>query len=148
MPLKFAQFGVELLYPDNWEIAQRGPEDPPGVTFELPGGGFFSLDPIEDDAGAIESLYQTTRAGIAEDYGSCEAESLSTDGLTGVNRMVEFRFYYLDLIIQSRLLIVEAPENAETECFAIQYQAESRDFDKNELVFKAMLTQIGIHLAE
>jgi hypothetical protein len=148
MPLQFAQFGIEMLYPDNWAIAQRGPDDSPGVTFELPGGGFFSLDPIEDDEDTIESLYQTTRAGIAEDYGSCENEPLETEGMQGVKRMGEFRFYYLDLIIQSRLLIVDAPEQSDAECFAIQYQAESRDFDKNELVFKAMLTQIGVRLAD
>jgi hypothetical protein len=51
---------------------------------------------------------------------------------------VDFRFYYLDLLITSRLVIVATDEAT----LVVQMQAESRDFDANEMVFAAILKQI------
>ena len=139
MTAKYSEHGLDLLYPENWTIAERSPEEPQGVTFDLPSGGFLSIDPIDGDADEIELLYQQMASRVGEDYGEHEAEELATEDRAGVRKLVEYRFYYLDLIIQSHLMIVDLGERV----YAVQYQAESRDFEKNEAVFAAMLTQMG-----
>ncbi len=72
------------------------------------------------------------------DYGEVELEELPLPEMPGVARLVEFRFYYLDLLVISRLLILERGGKT----YVIQMQAESRDFDRNEMVFDAILKQL------
>lgn len=138
MTAKYSDLGFELLYPENWTIAERADGEAAGVTFDLPSGGFLSIDPIQGDPDEIEALYQQMAEQVAEDYGEYETETLDTDQRAGVRRMVEFRFYYLDLIIQSHLMVVEVGDQS----YVVQYQAESRDFEKNEAVFDAILAQM------
>jgi hypothetical protein len=69
-----------------------------------------------------------------------EAEQLQLNAvdLPGVQLAVDYRFYYLDLLIISRLMFSEISGLT----YAIQFQSESRDFEKNELVINAILKQI------
>jgi len=142
MPASFSGLGLQLLYPDNWTIADDEPAsddgDASGVTFELPGGGFFSIerggDAATDDA-VVDAFAETIRA----DYGEAEREEIEADDSPIADRICEFRFYYLDLIIVSRIVLATIGNDR----FMIQMQAESRDFDVNEPVFSAILKQIG-----
>lgn len=136
MPATFESFGLRFLYPDNWTIAERAEDEgSDGVTLELPSGGFFSIEPIREGQ-LEEELIEEIADSIAQDYGEVErAEVPSEDGW----RTVDFQFYYLDLLVVSRVKIV--PIGSVT--YFIQMQAESRDFEKNEMVFAAILKQIA-----
>ena len=136
MPATFESFGLRFLYPDNWTVAERAEDEgSDGVTLELPSGGFFSIEPIRDGQ-LEEELIEEIADSIAEDYGEVErAEVPSEDGW----RTVDFQFYYLDLLVVSRVKIV--PIGSLT--YFIQMQAESRDFEKNVMVFAAILKQIA-----
>lgn len=155
MPSTFESLGLKFLYPENWEIAQRAPEDGiDGVTFELPTGGFFSIertrrsddmemeiaDRAEDaqEDAQEDALIDKIEKAIAEDYGEVEREIVPSDLFGQDTRQVDFRFYYLDLMIQSRVIFA----TIDRQRFAIQIQAESRGFDENELVFSAILKQL------
>lgn len=135
MPATFESFGLRFLYPENWTIVERAEDEgADGVTFELPTGGFFSIEQVRDGQ-LQEELIEEVADSIAEDYGDVEREEVaSEDGTPTVN----FEFYYLDLLVVSQLKIV--PIGSATYC--IQMQAESRDFEKNALVFEAILKQI------
>ena len=48
MPATFESLGLNFLYPDNWVIAPRSAEEGiDGATFELPSGGFFSIERVD-----------------------------------------------------------------------------------------------------
>jgi len=138
MPATFESFGIKFLYPDNWTVAHRDQEEgSDGVTFDLPTGGFFSLE-REREGQLVEELIEEIADSIEQQYGDVEREELQLEDAVGNERTVEFRFYYLDLVIVSRLVIL----NLHDATYVIQMQAESRDFDSNELVFAAILKQI------
>jgi len=138
MPVRYDRFGIAFLYPDNWkEIPRDESEGNEGVTLELPNGGFFTLE-REQHGQFADEIIEEVAESIEEDYGDIEREELKCPDTGIEQRAVEFRFYYLDLLIVSRLVVLH--RNGET--LLVQMQAESRNFDENELVFEALLKQI------
>ncbi len=138
MPATFDSFGIKFLYPDNWSVADRSEnEGNEGVTLDLPSGGFFTIE-CEHEGQLAEELIEEIADTIEEDYGEIEREEIRLTGAPDNEKAVEFRFYYLDLLILSRLVIV----NINNATYLVQMQAESRDFDANEMVFAAILKQI------
>ncbi|MCO8125529.1 hypothetical protein NHH03_27570 [Stieleria sp. TO1_6] len=143
MPAQFDSFGVRFLYPDNWTIAPREPEEgDQGMTLDIPGGGFMAIESTR--AGAVEELIEGIVRTIAADYEEVEREQIQLPVLPAETAVTDVRFYYLDLLIVSRIVILPRPQRSEDdEVLMIQIQAESRDFDKNEPVFAAILKQIA-----
>lgn len=138
MPATFESFGIKFLYPDNWKEIQRAEDEgSDGVTLELPTGGFFSIEK-ELEGQLVNEIIKEVADSIAEDYDEIEREEVSLSGALPNETTIDFRFYYLDLLIVSRLIILES----EGRTLVLQLQAESRDFDENELVFAAILKQI------
>ena len=138
MPVTFDSFGVKFLYPDNWTQVDRPEEEgKEGVTLELPSGGFFTIERV--NAGELaEELIEEVADSISEEYDEIERGKIDLGGNADRESAVEFRFYYLDLLIISRLDIIEL----DGMTLVIQMQAESRDFDENERVFAALLQQL------
>jgi hypothetical protein len=138
MPATFDSFGLKFLYPDNWSRLDRGEsEGDQGATLELPSGGFFSIE-RDRDGQPIEQIIEAVASSFESEYQEVEREDLPVDAREQIERGVEFHFYYLDLLIISRLLIL----NRDGIRYLVQMQAESRDFDSNELVFEAILKQL------
>lgn len=145
MPVQFDSFGVRFLYPDNWKIVERGEEEgDQGATLDVPGGGFVAIE--RTDANSVEEMIEGIVRAIAEDYEDLERENTSLDILGPDTPVTDLRFYYLDLLIISRLVVLSGsvlPDAIDdSEVLLIQMQAESRDFDKNEMVYNALLKQI------
>lgn len=142
MPAQFDSFGVRFLYPDNWTVAEREEtEGDQGTTFDLPSGGFVSLERTR--ASEVEELIDRIVKTIAADYEELEREDLTLDVLPENTPVTDLRFYYLDLLIVSRLVVLAMQAAGEDQqVLVVQMQAESRDFDKNEPVFAAILKQI------
>ncbi len=132
MPAVFESFGVRFLYPDNWTVASA--DDSAGVMIEMPGGGVFAVEPQGAVAVEEASLLGEIERAIAAEYDELEREEVSLED----EQAVEFRFYYLDLLIVSRVVFVDGPNGR----LLVQMQAESREFERNELVFAAILKQI------
>ena len=137
MPAQFDAFGIQFLYPDNWTVLGRGEDEgSDGVTFELPSGGFFSIE-REREGQLAEEVIEEIATSIEEDYGEVKREIVTQDS-DGDETTIDFRFYYLDLLIISRLMIL----GVGGWTLVVQMQAESRDFDDNEMVFAAIIKQI------
>ena len=144
MPLQFDSFGLQFLYPDNWTLADRDEQEgDQGATLDLPGGGFFAIEQVDTDS--VEELVDGIVKAIAADYEDLEREDTSLEVLPSEALVTDLRFYYLDLLIVSRLVILTVPGQRDQRLI-VQMQAESRDFDKNEAVFSAILKQITAHL--
>lgn len=146
MPAQFDSFGVRFLYPDNWAVADREDADGDrGTTLDLPGGGFVSIELTSADA--VEELIDGIVRTISADYDDLERDQVTLEVLPENTPVTDLRFYYLDLMIISRLVILPSEskltiEDTGDNVLVVQMQAESRDFDKNEAVFDAILKQI------
>lgn len=144
MPATFESFGIKFLYPENWVVSARATDEAEeGLTLELPGGGFFS---IETDDGTLPeaTLLERVADAIKEEYEDIESEEVTLTDAGEGETAVDFRFFYLDLVIVLRVVLLRRNGRR----LMIQFQAESRDFDTNELVLDAILKQIRSQAAE
>jgi hypothetical protein len=138
MPASFESFGIKFLYPDNWKVTDRAEDEgSEGVTLELPSGGFFTIE-REHEGQLDEELIEELSDSFEQEYEQIEREDIQLENASPKERAVEFRFYFLDLLVISRVVIFHIGEST----YVIQMQAESRDFDANEMVFAAILKQI------
>jgi len=137
MPATFDDFGLRFLYPDNWEVQTRdSDETSDGVTLELPRGGFFSVIKYRN-APPLDTVVDKIVVAMRAEYPEVEIEDLSTVDDED-SETLEFRFYYLDLLIVARVIALSVDE----QTLVVQIQAESREFDAGEPVFSAMLKSI------
>ena len=104
---------------------------------ELPGGGFFSIE-LEDEGLSDQEVFDRVAEAIKEEYHEYEMEPVSLPGADEDEVSVDIRFYYLDLLIVSRVVLLRS----ESGTLIVQAQAESRDFDANEQVFAAVFQQL------
>ncbi len=136
MPSTFEDFGAKFLYPDNWTIQARERDDQAeGVTLDLPGGGFFSVT-RHFDQGSPEQLLDQIARSMKKEYPDIETDALAVSAEDDF--FIEARFYYLDLLVTSRITAIESGD----DLIIVQCQAESREFDRNEPVFGAILRSL------
>ncbi|MEM9646494.1 MAG: hypothetical protein AAF989_15995, partial [Planctomycetota bacterium] len=126
MPATFDDFGLRFMYPDNWVVAdQDEPSGCDGVTIETPGGGFISIEAADPDLSEDE-IFAQVRETLLEEYEQVEFDELEEElGDDTRHRIIEMQFYYLDLLITSRALLVET----DSRRMLVQLQAEDRDFE-------------------
>ncbi|TWT55660.1 hypothetical protein [Allorhodopirellula solitaria] len=147
MPATFEGFGLKLLYPDNWKLVPRGDDEgDQGATFDLPSGGFVSIETLPITRGDDELVDEITNM-LREQYTDVESDEVHLTGAADDERCVDLSFYHLDLVVFSRIVLLDAPASTRDQMpiagrILVQFQAESRDFDANEMVFTALLKQI------
>ena len=138
MPATFESFGIKFLYPDNWVVSPGAQqEETQGVTLELPSGGFFSID-FDVKGLSDDELFERVAEAIREEYEDLETEKVMLADAVEGETAIDYRFFYLDLVIVSRVILLRANGRR----MLAQFQAESRDFDANEMVLNAILKQI------
>lgn len=136
MPNTFEDFGARFLYPDNWTLQGRERDDQcEGVTLDLPGGGFFSVTRYFDQSDP-EGLLTQISDSMRREYPEIETDPLAVSDQDDF--FIESRFYYLDLLVTCRWTAIET----ETDVIVIHCQAESREFDRNEPVFDAIIRSL------
>ncbi len=138
MPAEFKKMGISFLYPDNWTLdeddALAGRKS---VTIYSPGGAFWSvsLHPTSTDP---TQLAQAAVEVLRDEYPKVEAdearESMVGHELVGY----DVSFYCLDLTNTAAIRCLRAGRRTLT----IFYQAEDREFNEIEQVFRAMTTSL------
>lgn len=147
MPAHFKGFGLELLYPENWTLLPRADDEgDQGATLELPSGGFVSIETLPLTR-ADDELLTEIESMLREQYSDVESEEVQLAGADEGERAVDTSFYHLDLVVFSRVVLLDSPASTRQQMpiagrLLVQFQAESRDFDENEMVFTALLKQI------
>ena len=137
MPKKYENFGVRLLYPDNWQVEEHLNESPQGVTIQSPTGGFWTLHAYSASADQEEltsEVLQTMRA----EYQSLEVEPINEQIGSHAAAGYDMRFYCLDMLVTSQVRTL----TAESATYLLLYQAEDRDFEKLAQVFAAITTSL------
>jgi hypothetical protein len=138
MPARFDKLGISFQYPENWTLddsdALLGRKS---VTVYSPGGAFWSVaihscsaDPATLAAVVVETM-KKEYPGLEIDEAE---ETVAGCDLVGY----DLAFYYLDLINTAVIRGVRIG----TGTYTIYCQGEDREFDKLQMVFRAMTTSL------
>ena len=139
MPATFEKLGVSFLYPENWKLTdETDSELPCSVSLETPAGdAFWSVHIYQIDADQDEILKETVNS-LRETYPDLEVSSVESDFEQFPGTAIEALFYCLDFLIRVRLQVIQTPEYQ----LLFWFQAEDREFDKQEPIFQAMATSV------
>lgn len=141
MVAHYEKYGVHFLYPENWTVSEEDSRWPREVTVESPSGGFWALhiysppqDPLalaDDVVGALKTEYDPVEAQeAAEQLGNITAEGY------------DLSFFYLDLLITCHTRSFTHGDKT----FVLITQAEDRDYEQLEPVFRAITVSLVQHL--
>jgi hypothetical protein len=126
--------GIRFLYPENWQITDEEiSRDGFSLSVQSPESAFWSLNVYEaerDPGSLVDAVLKSMEgeyegmesSAITERFG--EIESLGYD----------MCFYCLDFVVDSRVMAGRALGRT----LLILWQAEDREFDRLEPVFRAM----------
>ena len=134
MPSKYDQHGLTFLYPENWELQDQVDDALPyQVSLETPGGGLWSLNmfPRTDDP---DEILDGAVAALQEQFDDVELSLAEKEFEAFPSRGIDANFFCLDFVVTARIRVFE------TEPYQLLnwYQAESREFDQQHDVFRAV----------
>jgi hypothetical protein len=134
----YENFGVHFLYPENWVVAdEQAINSPFEVSLQSPGGGFWMLrvyETLQDPDVLLEEVLQSMQS----EYEGIEFEPFS-ESLDGIEfQGYEMNFYYLDLVATTKAYCFSVQHRT----FLVHAQAETKDFEESEPVFRAMMLSL------
>ena len=134
MPAIYDKPGLRFQYPDSWKLEEEELHAGKNVaTVYSPGGAFWSVavrSPLADPRELIAEAVDAMR----EEYAAVEAEEIS-ETISGHEAVgCDLNFFYLDLINTSAVRCIRTTQAT----YVIFCQAEERDFEELEPVFRAM----------
>ncbi len=138
MPARFNSMGISFQYPDNWTLddadAVLGRHT---VTVYSPGGAFWSVA-IHSGSTEPDKLVVAAVEAMKQEYEGLEAEmareTVAGHELLGYN----LAFCCLDLTNTARIRGLQTAQST----YTIFCQAEDREFEQIESVFRAMTTSL------
>jgi hypothetical protein len=134
MPARYENFGVEFMYPDNWSVTDECLDAwPRTVSIQSPNGAYWELQVYPTRVNPTDLCREVLQA-MEQEYDSIESETITEEvfGLTMVG--YNLCFFCLDFLVTSRVRgFYRGPRTYLLTC-----QAESREFEKQELIFQAM----------
>ncbi|MFN7875064.1 MAG: hypothetical protein ACK5PB_07105 [Pirellula sp.] len=136
--------GLSCMYPENWKLSEDSSPSgsPTAFMIESPTSAFMTVSVFPWNVAPRETI-ENAREAMEAEYPESEFEAFEPNlQLRGEPiadaRAGDVRFYYLDLLVISRLISF----TVEKKTYLVQIQAEDRDFDKLEQVFQAMLVSM------
>jgi hypothetical protein len=134
MPAVFENFGVRLMYPDNWQLIDvDGGSTPMEFTLQSQETACWTLY-IYPAGHEVRTKVKEIIEGLTEEYK--EVEVLPMEEIIGDTKTkgVDLAFFYLDLLVEAKIRTLRTP----SATLIWHYQAESREFEEREPVFKAI----------
>jgi hypothetical protein len=137
MPAVYDNYGVKFAYPENWTLLEEGTDWPREICVESPGGAQWALH-IYQPPGDPQKLVQGAVSALEGEYGEVEAEYLQESLGGAAAEGCDMTFFYLDLLV-----------TCQARCFTwgdktllLLTQAEDREFQELEAVFRAMTVSL------
>lgn len=134
MPANYTHNDIQFLYPDNWRLVDdRNVSLPRVVTLETPTGGMWLLH-ILDLNNDLDMRVKEVIRELEQQFDGLEVNPVTQSiGDHECNGFDAF-FFCLDLLVCAQIRSLRT----DTYQYVIVAQAESRDFDQNQEVFKAI----------
>jgi hypothetical protein len=134
----YERSGIRFLYPENWRVTDEQLNDSPlSVSVESPDTGFWTL--MVYDAGIDpDALIAQVLESMEDEYEGVESSAI-VDRFDDVESTgCDMLFYCLDLVVNSRAFSARA----RGKTLLILWQAEDREFEELEPVFRAITTSV------
>lgn len=130
----YEKFGIRVLYPENWTVQDEQLDEwPRSVSIQSPQGAYWELQVYPSRISPTRLTKQALSA-MEQIYEDLEAEPV-TEELGDVTATgYDLSFFCLDFLVTSRIRSFYAGSRT---CI-LTCQAESREFDRQALVFSAM----------
>ena len=133
----YQKLGIEFLYPENWLVTDEETKEwPRSVSVQNDEGAFWSLM-VYDDADSGELIEQVVAAMKAE-YDDLETQPVDEQFAEFAASGYDMCFCCLDFVVNARTLSVRAAN----QTYLMIWQAEDRQFQKLEPVFRAISTSL------
>ena len=138
MTVIYDKLGIRLVYAEGWKVTEDELDaEPRTLSIESPSGGFWELM-LYSDLRDGDELTGEALSVLGEEYENLETSAYTTEFVDVAASGLDIYFYHLDLLIHTR--IMTAPFGDKTAL--LLWQAEDRDFDALEPVFRAMATTL------
>jgi len=139
MTATYQQNKLQFQYPENWTLTDAPDEPlPRAISLESPGGHIFwsvHLHPVGTDPDEIlDEAFDTLRESYADLELSTETPEFEELGGKAFGAL----FFCLDFLIRVKLQVYQTSEYT----MMLWYQCEDRDFDNQEMVFRAISTTL------
>ena len=139
MTATYQQNQLQFQYPENWTLSDDPDEAlPRAISLESPGGHILwsvHLHPTTDDADEIlDKAIDTLR----ESYDDLELSTEKADFDMFEAKAFGALFFCLDFLVRIKLQVFSTPNYK----LMLWYQCEDRDFDAQEMVFRAISTTL------
>ncbi len=138
MTAVYEKHGLRFMYPENWKLTDgQELELPYQITVETPDGGIWSVNVFSADVETDELLDEAIE-GLQETYEDVEISEAEADFEGFKSKGVDAYFYCLDFMVIAKIRVIETPQYK----LVFLFQAESRDFDSQHDVFRAIATSL------
>ncbi|MEO8495196.1 MAG: hypothetical protein ABI614_09005 [Planctomycetota bacterium] len=138
MTVIYDKLGVRLFYAEGWKITEDELDaEPRTLAIESPCGSIWQLM-LYSDSRDIDELAGEGLSVLSDEYENLETTPFTTEFGDVRASGHDIYFYHLDLLVHCR--IVGAMFGEQTAM--LWWQAEDRDFDELEPVFRAMATTL------
>lgn len=130
----FDKSGIRFLYPENWHITdEEFSRDGFSLSVQSPESGFWSLNVYEPERDP-DSLAEAVLKSMTGEYEGIESSAWAERFGEIESRGYDMCFYCLDFVVDSRVMAARALGRT----VLILWQAEDREFERLEPVFRAM----------
>ena len=146
MPATYDQGGLKFQYPESWRVEsqsgplQSGPVHVLGqdhaVTLTSPSGAFWMA--LRCRGQRPQPLVETTLAAMRQEYPKLDAEPVEETVAEHRLQGYDLDFFCLDFLNAARIRGAALPEGA----LLVLYQAEDREMEELEPVFRAVTTSL------
>ena len=130
----YEQNEIQLVYPENWKLTENHSAETLQINIESPNGCSWDLFVVPVEATREEWMGHLLET-MAEQYDSFEQEVLTFELGDHELQGYECFFYYLDLLISVHVFSLPSKDGKNR---FVMFQAESREFDSNLEVMRAM----------
>ena len=148
MTAVYDRSGIQFMYPENWKIIEDDMENlPRTVSIESPTGALWSVD-IHLFSVDMQTLLDQTLQAFQQEYYEVESGPAEEVWLGETVIGYDLDFVCLDFVVICQLRALRHGHAT----YLITFQAEDREFQKMQQVFRAiaqsMLSENNIRVAE
>ncbi len=132
MPAVYDKADIQFQYPENWRLDEQL-SNPREITLHRPDGGYWSVSVYNNQVSPEELIAEVVQT-MDKEYDSLETKNV-TQSIAGIDVVgCDMDFLCIDFVVTAQVRVVYDGQRT----LLVMAQAESREFDENELVFHAI----------
>jgi hypothetical protein len=139
MAARFEEDGIQLQYPENWELQREDNENGWTISVQSPDTAFLVLS-FDAEMPEMESMAQTALDALREEYADLEADDCveTVAGQPAVGHDV--RFFSLDLTNSCWIRSFYSDRGT----VLVMWQINDLELDRHEPVLRAMCASLKV----